>query len=111
MGPRRSDFLEMVTGVCMTRGGCSIGEVKEVSLSTNQEKSEMKRNAWKVEGDSAEEPTSVIGGPVNNSSLLVGTCKGRQRGSTKCVLMQFWVLWRVFQFCLKLSYKIAIQPN
>lgn len=24
MGPRRSDFLEMVTGVCMTRGGCSV---------------------------------------------------------------------------------------
>jgi alpha-mannosidase len=48
-----------------------INEVKEMSLSTNQEKSEMKRMTWKVEGDSGNEATPVRGGPVNNSTLVV----------------------------------------
>lgn len=51
--------------------GKTINEVKEMSLSTNQEKSEMKRMTWKVEGDSGNEATPVRGGPVNNSTLVV----------------------------------------
>ena len=47
-----------------------IEEVKEVSLSANQEKSEMKRMKWKVEGNNTE-PIPVRGGPVNNSTLVV----------------------------------------
>ncbi|KAK9286007.1 hypothetical protein L1049_025210 [Liquidambar formosana] len=51
--------------------GKMIKEVKETSLSTNQEKSEMRRMMWKVEGDVGEEPAPVRGGPVNNSTLVV----------------------------------------
>ncbi|KAJ7944151.1 Alpha-mannosidase [Quillaja saponaria] len=51
--------------------GKTIKEVKEVSLSTNQEKSKMKRMKWKVEGDNGEEPIVVRGGPVNNSTLVL----------------------------------------
>ena len=46
-------------------------ELKEVSLSANQDKSEMKRMTWKVEGSSGEEPTPIRGGPLNSSSLVV----------------------------------------
>lgn len=45
--------------------------MKETSLSTNQEKSMMKRMTWKVEGDSSQEPTPIRGGPVDNSTLVV----------------------------------------
>ncbi|XP_062143909.1 alpha-mannosidase isoform X3 [Alnus glutinosa] len=51
--------------------GKTIKEVKETSLSTNQEKSKMKRMAWKVEGDSSHEPTPIRGGPIDNSTLVV----------------------------------------
>ncbi|KAM5546803.1 alpha-mannosidase [Rosa sericea] len=50
--------------------GKMIKEVKEMSLSANQDKSEMKRMEWKVEGNDTE-PIPVRGGPVNNSTLLV----------------------------------------
>jgi hypothetical protein len=46
-------------------------EVNETSLSTNQEKSKMKRMTWKVEGDSSQEPTPIKGGPIDNSALVV----------------------------------------
>ncbi|KAH0971088.1 hypothetical protein GBA52_023244 [Prunus armeniaca] len=42
--------------------GKMIKEVKEVSLSANQEKSEMKKMTWKVEGDNGDEPTPIRGG-------------------------------------------------
>ncbi|KAB1201796.1 Lysosomal alpha-mannosidase [Morella rubra] len=51
--------------------GKTIKGVKEMSLSANQEKSEMKRMTWKVEGDSGKEPTPVRGGPVKSSTLVV----------------------------------------
>ncbi|KAK9990150.1 hypothetical protein SO802_025135 [Lithocarpus litseifolius] len=50
--------------------GKTIKEVKEMSLSTNQEKSEMKRMTWRVEGDSRKEPNPIRGGPINNSTLV-----------------------------------------
>ncbi|KAG6702974.1 hypothetical protein I3842_07G062300 [Carya illinoinensis] len=49
----------------------TIKEVKEMSLSANQEKSEIKRMAWKVEGDNRQEPTPIKGGPINDSTLVV----------------------------------------
>lgn len=42
-----------------------------MSLSTNQEKSEMKRMTWRVEGDSRTKPNPIRGGPINNSTLVV----------------------------------------
>ncbi|KAJ4714169.1 Alpha-mannosidase [Melia azedarach] len=51
--------------------GRSIKELKEMSLSTNQEKSEMKKIKWKVEGDSGQTHNPVRGGPVDNSNLVV----------------------------------------
>ncbi|KAF8035455.1 hypothetical protein BT93_C1470 [Corymbia citriodora subsp. variegata] len=51
--------------------GRTIKEVKEMSLSANQEKSEMKRMTWKVEGEVAAEPTPLRGGPINMSDLVV----------------------------------------
>ncbi|KAG5099843.1 hypothetical protein JHK82_044895 [Glycine max] len=48
-----------------------IRELKEVSLSSNQEKSEMKRMTWKVEGDKGQEPQAVRGGPVSYHNLVV----------------------------------------
>lgn len=42
-----------------------------MSLSTNQEKSEMKKIKWKVEGDSGQTHNPVRGGPVDNSNLVV----------------------------------------
>ncbi|KAJ4981710.1 hypothetical protein NE237_032547 [Protea cynaroides] len=47
-----------------------IKEMKEMSLSTNQEKSEIGRMKWKVEGDVKEKPPSR-GGPIDSSSLVV----------------------------------------
>ncbi|TQD73196.1 hypothetical protein C1H46_041284 [Malus baccata] len=51
--------------------GKAIREVKEMSLSANQEKSEMKKMTWKVEGDGGDVPTPVRGGPVDGSTLVV----------------------------------------
>ena len=48
-----------------------IKELKEVSLSANQEKSEIKRMSWKVEGDNGQEPEALKGGPVNSSDFVV----------------------------------------
>jgi hypothetical protein len=48
-----------------------IKELKEMSLSSNQEKSEMKKMTWKVEGDNGEQPSPVRGGPVDSSTLVV----------------------------------------
>ncbi|XVF15938.1 hypothetical protein REPUB_Repub09cG0198800 [Reevesia pubescens] len=48
-----------------------IKEVKEMSLTTNQVKSEMKTLPWKVEGDDGKVPFYLTGGPVNNSTLVV----------------------------------------
>ncbi|XP_058107978.1 alpha-mannosidase-like isoform X3 [Magnolia sinica] len=48
-----------------------IKEVKETSLSTNQDKSEMRSMKWKVEGDNGESPTPVRGSPINNATLIV----------------------------------------
>ncbi|KAL6220711.1 hypothetical protein ACLB2K_008467 [Fragaria x ananassa] len=50
--------------------GKKIKELKEMSLSANQEKSGMKMK-WKVEGSTGEEPTPVRGGPVDSSTLVV----------------------------------------
>ncbi|KAK4784826.1 hypothetical protein SAY86_019194 [Trapa natans] len=52
--------------------GKTIKKLKEMSLSANQEKSEMKRMTWKVEGDTGgSQPAPVRGGPVDNSTLVV----------------------------------------
>ncbi|KAL1316028.1 alpha-mannosidase-like [Arachis hypogaea] len=49
-----------------------IKELKEVSLSANQEKSNMKKKTWKVEGDKGQQPPPPLkGGPVNSFHLLV----------------------------------------
>ncbi|XP_020576421.1 alpha-mannosidase-like [Phalaenopsis equestris] len=48
-----------------------IKELKETSLSANQDKSEMKKLNWRAEGDSGDNPAPVRGGPVNNSTLIV----------------------------------------
>lgn len=48
-----------------------IKELKEVSLSTNQEKSEMKKMTWKVEGDIGKEPQAVRGGAVRTTDFVV----------------------------------------
>lgn len=42
-----------------------------MSLSANQEKSEMKKMTWKVEGDNGDEPTPIRGGAVSSSTLVV----------------------------------------
>ncbi|KAI9166079.1 hypothetical protein LWI28_025899 [Acer negundo] len=52
--------------------GKSIKEVKEMSLSTNQEKSEMtKKMNWKVEGENGPAQSPFRGGPVDNLTLVV----------------------------------------
>ncbi|XP_035549080.1 alpha-mannosidase-like isoform X2 [Juglans regia] len=51
--------------------GKRIKKVKEMSLSANQEKSEIKRMAWKVEGDGGQEPIPIRGGPIRYSTLVV----------------------------------------
>ncbi|KAJ4981597.1 hypothetical protein NE237_032434 [Protea cynaroides] len=47
-----------------------IKEIKEMNLSTNQEKSEIRKMKWKVEGDIEEKPP-IRGGPIDSSSLVV----------------------------------------
>lgn len=42
-----------------------------MSLSANQDKSEIKRMSWKVEGDSGGEAAPTKGGPVDSSTLVV----------------------------------------
>ncbi|CAL5197469.1 unnamed protein product [Lathyrus oleraceus] len=49
----------------------TIKELKEVSLSANQEKSKMKKMTWKVEGDKGQEPQAVRGGSVSTSDFVV----------------------------------------
>ncbi|CAK7334227.1 unnamed protein product [Dovyalis caffra] len=51
--------------------GKTVKELKEMSLSSNQEKSEMKKMTWKVEGDNEVRPSPVRGGPVDSSTLIV----------------------------------------
>ncbi|KAK1557165.1 hypothetical protein Q3G72_019323 [Acer saccharum] len=51
--------------------GKSIKEVKEMSLTTNQEKSEIKKMNWKVEGDNGPTRSPFRGRPVGNSTLVV----------------------------------------
>lgn len=48
-----------------------IKEVKETSLSANQDKSNMRSMKWKVEGESEDGPAPVRGGPINSSALIV----------------------------------------
>lgn len=48
-----------------------IKKLKETSLSANQDKSEMKRMTWEVEGETLNEPAPIRGGPVDISSLIV----------------------------------------
>lgn len=48
-----------------------IKELKETSLSANQDKSEIKKLTWNVEGDKSQEPHAVRGGPVKISDLVV----------------------------------------
>lgn len=45
--------------------------IKEMSLSANQNKSDMKKMTWKVEGDSTNEPKPIRGAPVDPSTLIV----------------------------------------
>ncbi|KAH9710931.1 putative alpha-mannosidase [Citrus sinensis] len=51
--------------------GKSIKQLKEMSLSANQEKLEMKKMTWKVEGESGKTHSPVRGGPVDASTLVV----------------------------------------
>ncbi|KAJ0974238.1 hypothetical protein J5N97_016203 [Dioscorea zingiberensis] len=48
-----------------------IKSLTETSLSANQNKSEMKRMNWRVEGDTGDSPTPMRGGPVSNATLIV----------------------------------------
>lgn len=49
-----------------------IKKVEEKSLSANQNKAEMKKTNWRVEGDSeTSHPAPLRGGPLNNSALIV----------------------------------------
>ncbi|KAK3182853.1 hypothetical protein Dsin_030139 [Dipteronia sinensis] len=53
---------------------CMIGKMIEMSLSANQERTEMekKRLVWKVEGSSSEEESKLVrGGPVDPTKLVV----------------------------------------
>lgn len=49
----------------------TISGVTETSLSSNQEKSEMKKMKWNVEGGGEELPAPLKGGPIDNSTLIV----------------------------------------
>ncbi|XP_022885749.1 alpha-mannosidase-like [Olea europaea var. sylvestris] len=51
--------------------GKTIKALKETSLSANQDRSEMKRMTWKVEGQNGSDPNPIRGGPVYMSSLIV----------------------------------------
>lgn len=48
-----------------------IKKVKESSLSANQDKSEMKRMSWEVEGQTESEGGVIRGSGVDASSLVV----------------------------------------
>lgn len=48
-----------------------IKEIKETNLSANQDKWEMRRLKWNVEGENGEEPSPIRGDPVSNSTLIV----------------------------------------
>ncbi|KAA8547520.1 hypothetical protein F0562_003949 [Nyssa sinensis] len=50
--------------------GKTITEVKEMSLSANQDKSEMKRMTWKVEGDNGGEPAGACVQNVLDSVVM-----------------------------------------
>ncbi|CAN1342026.1 Probable alpha-mannosidase At5g66150 [Linum perenne] len=52
-------------------GIIQIKVVKEMSLSANQEKSNMKRMSWKIEGDRGNEGESLRGGPLDSSAQVV----------------------------------------
>ncbi|OIW09637.1 hypothetical protein TanjilG_28236 [Lupinus angustifolius] len=47
-----------------------INELKEVNLSANQDKSEIRKMTWKVEGDKGQESQVVRGGPVNSPEFI-----------------------------------------
>ncbi|KAF3440313.1 hypothetical protein FNV43_RR18597 [Rhamnella rubrinervis] len=51
--------------------GKTIKEVKETSLSANQDKSEVKKLKWKVEGQRKDDGQVLRGGPLNNSTRVV----------------------------------------
>lgn len=51
--------------------GKMIKEIKETNLSANQDKWEMRRLKWNVEGENGEEPSPIRGDPVSNSTLIV----------------------------------------
>ncbi|PIM99013.1 Alpha-mannosidase [Handroanthus impetiginosus] len=51
--------------------GKTIKTLKETSLSANQNRSEMKRTTWKVEGETQKEAAPIRGGPVDSSSLII----------------------------------------
>ncbi|KAE9467642.1 hypothetical protein C3L33_00450, partial [Rhododendron williamsianum] len=60
--------------VCVGETSCeglTIKEVKEMSLSANQEKSQMKKMTWKVEGDNSGEPEAIRALPVQNMSNML----------------------------------------
>lgn len=48
-----------------------IKTINEMSLSANQNKSDMKKIAWKVEGDNTYEPKPIKGAPVDPLTLIV----------------------------------------
>lgn len=49
-----------------------IKELKETSLSANQDKSKMKKMSWEVEGENSSNSSAAIkGGPVDMSNLVV----------------------------------------
>lgn len=58
-------------GLSVVSMNFQIKELKEMSLSANQEKSEMKRMAWRTEGDTDAAPNPVRGGSVDGSALIV----------------------------------------
>ncbi|KAL6571380.1 hypothetical protein OROHE_003023 [Orobanche hederae] len=58
------ELKKMFAGKMMTK-------LRDTSLSANQDKSEMKRMTWQVEGTSHNEPAMSRGAPVDASSLVV----------------------------------------
>ncbi|XAR73763.1 Alpha-mannosidase [Bertholletia excelsa] len=67
-----ADYSKLVTVELKKMfAGRMIKEIKEMSLSANQEKSQMKNMNWKVEGDKGGEAAPVRGGPVDKSTLVV----------------------------------------
>ncbi|XP_056696482.1 alpha-mannosidase isoform X2 [Spinacia oleracea] len=70
-----SDYSKMATVELIKMfPGKKIKEIKETSLSANQEKSEMKQLKWRVEGedsDNVEEHIPLRGRPVDRATLIV----------------------------------------